>query len=301
MPAGTVPGVPPAPGIVTPEAVLLELDRAELSSRALARLLDLLVQIAALSVLISVLGVVLGLVGAPDWLLAALMAVAIFVVVFAYDCISESVTRGRTLGKAALGIRVVTVDGAPIRFRHAALRAMLGLVDFLVPPGGATAICASIASSRSQRLGDVVAGTIVLHERGAGGTAHALWFVPPPWLEPLVARMDSSVLTPAEIRLVRAYLLRGRELTLAARAEIGTALVRRLAGRLGVLPSPGVTDEMFLGCVMASYQRREVVRRQSADATRSPWPWARWQPVVGQQAVPSLPEPARAGGYAAPG
>jgi uncharacterized RDD family membrane protein YckC len=301
MLAGTVPAVLPAAGIVTPEAVLLDLDRAELGSRGIARALDVLVQLAALGLMGAVLALVLGAVHAPDWLYAALLILALFVVVFAYHCIFESLTRGKTLGKMALGLRVVTIDGAPIRFRHAALRAMLGLVDFFVPPGGATAICASIASARGQRLGDLVAGTIVLHERDSGGGAHALWFVPPPWLEPLVSRIDTTPLTTAELALVRRFLVRGRELTVAARADLGGALVRRMSARLGVLPPPGVTHDAFLGCVLASYQRRELARRSDAPPPGSPWPWARWQPVLASASSPSgSPVPAAAGGYAAP-
>ena len=100
--------------------------------------------------------------GSPSFVLPAT-----FIVLWATRSSCETLWRGRTLGKAALGLRVVTVEGAPVRFRHAAIRATLGLVDFFAHVRRARCSRSLLLTRRSQRLGDLVAGTIVLRERTA--------------------------------------------------------------------------------------------------------------------------------------
>ena len=97
-------------------------------------------------------------------ILTSLTFLLTFVVLWGYPTVMETLWRGRTIGKIALGLRVVTVEGAPVRFRHAAIRATLGLVDFLLT-SGAGAVVSVLMTHRSQRLGDLVAGTVVLRER----------------------------------------------------------------------------------------------------------------------------------------
>ena len=74
----------------------------------------------------------------PSGVTIALVVFVVFGVVFVYPLFAmETLTRGKTIGKMAMGLRVVTVKGAPIRFRNALLRALLLLVElFIFPPGG---------------------------------------------------------------------------------------------------------------------------------------------------------------------
>jgi uncharacterized RDD family membrane protein YckC len=121
---------------------------------------------------VSLFGLLMGvtaLLGATDADLGIGIALALFflltfAVLWGYPTAMETLWRGRSLGKAALGLRVVTIEGAPVRFRHAAIRATLGVVDFLLTAGGA-AVISVLLTPRSQRLGDLVAGTVVLRER----------------------------------------------------------------------------------------------------------------------------------------
>lgn len=285
------------PAIVTPEAVVLELERASVASRATAWVIDIFVILGAFTVVSLIAALVLGVVGAPDWLAIVLLVFGLFFFLFGYACFMESVWRGRTLGKMAVGLRVVTTDGAPIRFRHAALRSMLGLVDFWLPPGGATAILTTLGSSNDQRLGDLVAGTIVLHERSVTGATAALWFTLPPVFEPFVASLDTSRLTNDDYRLARSYLLRSASLTPAARWSLSTQMVRRFARLTGTWPPPGMYDEWFLAAVVAAHQRRQLAVTTPASPVGS-WPWSRWTPTVG----PSTGPPPTVGttGYAPP-
>jgi uncharacterized RDD family membrane protein YckC len=244
-----------AVGIVTPEAVVLEFPTASVGSRGVAKLLDLLAQGAALFAFILLIGLASNRL--PGGVTIALVVFVVFGVVFLYPLVVETLTRGKTLGKAAMGLRVVTVEGAPIRFRHALLRALLLLVElFVFPPGGALAVICILVSSRDQRLGDVVAGTIVIRERIADSSAVAYAFVPPYGLEAFTASLDASRISPELYRLVRTYLLRVNELDRSARWSLGAQVAQDVARAVGQLPPPAVPPEAYLVCAAAAYQAR---------------------------------------------
>jgi uncharacterized RDD family membrane protein YckC len=244
-----------AVGIVTPEAVVLEFPTASIGSRGVAKLLDLLAQGAALFGLILLIGLASN--ALPSGVTIALVVFVVFGVVFVYPLAMETLTRGKTIGKMAMGLRVVTVEGAPIRFRNALLRALLLLVElFIFPPGGALAVITMLVNRRDQRLGDVVAGTIVIRERIADSSAVAYAFLPPRGLEAFAASLDTSRVTPDLYRLVRTYLLRVHQLDGAARWALGAQFAQDVSRAVGQLPPPGVPPEAFLVCVVAAYQAR---------------------------------------------
>ena len=179
----------------TPEGVALELVLAGLGSRFLARLLDTVIQGA----LIIALALGAAATHAPGWI-DAFVFVFVFLVVFAYDVVMETLNNGRTFGKQAAGIRVLGQSGEPIRFVPSAVRNILRIIDFL-PLFYLVGSVSIVLTERDQRLGDLAAGTIVdprpvprvadraggdhrrsrggrdlgrlvgLHERGAGGAA----------------------------------------------------------------------------------------------------------------------------------
>ena len=240
-------------GIVTPEAVVLDFELAGLASRAVAKLLDLLVQGAAL----IGLGIAVGLadLGSAG---VVVMIVGIAGVVFGYPILVEVLMRGRSPGKAALGLRVVTVEGAPIAARHAFIRSILGLVDFLLPPGGLWAVTSSLLSPRGQRLGDLVAGTMVLRERSAVGAPMAVWFSPPAGLEAYAGNLDVSSVTSTQFGVIRSFLLRVGELTPESRVAMAFRLADPVKDAMHHHPPPGVHPEQFLVAVAAAYQRRHT-------------------------------------------
>jgi uncharacterized RDD family membrane protein YckC len=85
-----------------------------------------------------------------------------FVVFWFYPVLFEVLDRGRTPGKRALGLRVIAVNGAPVGWLAAFTRNLLRTVDML-PFGYATGLIASLADPWGRRLGDMVAGTLVVH------------------------------------------------------------------------------------------------------------------------------------------
>jgi uncharacterized RDD family membrane protein YckC len=242
------------PRMVTPEAVALEFTTANVGSRILAFGID-----AAILAVVAFLGVLpLALTDAtlPDWLVASALIILIPGWYFGYFTASETLWRGRTVGKAALGLRVVTKEGGPVRFRHAAIRTLLGLVDFGIG-SGFFAILLILLTRDNQRLGDLLAGTLVLRERSGLPAPASVSFDVPAGLESFAAALDVSGLTIEQYQAVRTFLLRTRSLPPQPRASLALQLASPLAERLRPPPPAGVPPELYLRCVAAAYQRRQ--------------------------------------------
>lgn len=250
----------PYGGVVTPEAVRLEFQAAGIGSRGVAILLDWTIQGSAVLAISLAAGLATGVGmtgGVPEWVAVTIVLVLISAILWGYPTAFETLWRGRTPGKAALGLRVVTKEGAPVRFRHAAIRAALTLVDFMLTVGAA-AVLSALLTRQHQRLGDLVAGTIVVRERTSATAPGAVRFRVPPGGEQYAASLDPAVLTPAEYQAVRAFLLRTREMRPQVRVDVALRLARPLAQRLHHQPPPNVTPELFLLCLAARYQERRA-------------------------------------------
>lgn len=240
-----------AMGIITPEAVVLEFRAAGLATRTLAKLIDLAIQGITLMIVLVVVGAGFGVTGSPTGAVIA-VSLSVFVIIVLAPALCETFGAGRTPGKAALGLRVVTVDGGPISFRHAALRGLLQLVE--LPLG--VAVFIALANPRSQRLGDLAAGTFVISERAASSLTVPTLFSPPPGLEYYGAQLDVSRVDSEQFLLVRNFLLRVHEMDGAARYQLATRLAVSLSAICAPAPPPGVPPELFLISVCASYQLR---------------------------------------------
>ncbi len=252
MPA--VDASPAAQAIVTPEAVVLDLERAGLASRTIAILIDVLA-LAAVVVALALIAAVTVLAVDTGAGIAALVALTSLLTVVAWFTGFETLWRGRTPGKAAMGLRVVSADGTAVRFQQAFLRAAVGLVDFVLVPVGCVAIVSVLVSKRDQRLGDMAAGTLVVRERAASAAVAPAWFQPPPGWERYAASLDVGALDDRTYELVRSYLLRVHELEGNAREHLAVRLANPVATRIGHVPPPYVHPHLFLLCVAAEWQR----------------------------------------------
>lgn len=247
---------PQTSGIVTPEAVLLEFDTAGVGSRTIAEILDLLIQITALVVLSLVLSLAAtGGLELGQTLAVVLVAILTFLILIGYPVAMETLWNGRTLGKAAMGLRVVTQEGGPIRFRHASIRGIFGLVEIWIFLGS-LAVLSIVFSKRNQRVGDIVAGTIVLRERSAASPGVAVSFPPPPGYEAYVASLDVSPLSADQYSVIRGFLMRVFSLAPAARMTLAVRLANPTAVLMHHTPPSTVSPEMFLVCVASAYQQR---------------------------------------------
>lgn len=276
-------------GIVTPEAVLLEFETAGVGSRTLAELLDVALQLVvllAITIASTFLARVVG--GGGGTVAAILLIVLAFLVILGYPIAMESLWNGRTLGKAALGLRVVTIEGGPVRFRHAAIRGILGLFELWIT-FGSVAVLSVIFTRQNQRLGDLSAGTLVLRERAASATAATAMSFPAPFgYESYVKSIDTSSLTHDQYRVIRTFLMRVLDLTGNARSALAMKLANHTALELRHSPPPGVAPELFLVCVAAAYQ----VRHGAVVPTYGPPQGYPMPPPPGYgQAPPGYPPP----------
>jgi len=241
--------------LVTGEAVVVELRLARLPTRALAVLIDLAIQWAVLLALTFVVAAS-GFLFDEAFVLALLLVVTIAVIV-GYPVTMETLTRGRTIGKLALGLRVVRDDGGPIRFRHALVRALFGVLEFWVT-FGAVAVITSLLSAKGKRLGDIFAGTVVVRERVPvhGGPMAAM----PPQLAPWASRLELARLPDDLALAARQFLSRAPELS----PEIREGMARRLADdvfrHVSPPPPPGTPAPAYLAAVLAERRRRELGR-----------------------------------------
>lgn len=202
--------------VETPEGVDLLLSPAGPLVRARAFAVDL-----ALRVALSLL--VVGLLGRLGDLGIGLGLILLFLLNWGYMVLFEVLNQGRSPGKQWLGLRVVHEDGTPVGWGAALLRNLLRFVDML-PLGYCCGLLASLASPRFQRLGDLAAGTLVIHNPRLP--------VPPP-AEPVTPLAAPFALTGEEQRALLAFDERQRRLSPARREE----LAGLLAPVLGVPPS----------------------------------------------------------------
>lgn len=288
-------------GIVTPEAVRLEFETAGPGSRVLSVCLDLVIQLTILfgaTFVAAAFGPAFGA-SLPEWVPIVLVTLLSFAVIWGYPVGCETLTRGKTPGKAALGLRVVTREGAPIRFRHAAIRATLALVDYPVS-AGAVAVVSMLVTQRNQRLGDLVAGTVVLRERTVGGSTAPVRFTVPAGAEGYAETLDTGGLTASEYQQIRAYLLRAPSLRPEARARLSQELAARTASVLAHRPPSWVTPETFLVIVAARYQQRPgagPVAAEQPAAAPSAWPPPASWPAPGGWSPPGVePRPTQHAG-----
>jgi len=138
--------------------------------------------------------------------------------VLGYSVSMETFNRGRTVGRMVVKTRVVTVEGAPVRFRQAFIRSLLGIVDLLLT-AGTVAVVSSLITKRGQRLGDLVAGTMVIRDPANKLPSGALHFYAPHYLVGWSQTVDTQGLGNDGYQLVRDFLTR-HDLDESARARL---------------------------------------------------------------------------------
>ncbi|MFN2538867.1 MAG: RDD family protein [Mycobacteriales bacterium] len=277
--------------LVTGEAVALDLREAALPSRMLAALIDATVQFAGFLLLTFLFS----LVGASNDAAAAAEVLLILVAVWlGYPVLSETLWKGKTLGKAALGLRVVRDDAGPIGFRQAFVR---GLIGFIVERPGLTfysaAVISSLLNSKGKRLGDLAAGTIVIQERVSG--AHTYYAVMPALLVPWAQTLDLTRLPDDLAASVRTFLARAPQLSEASRADLGNRLAGAVAAVTAPPPPPGTPGWAYLTAVLAERRRRAELAAVPAPVVAAPLP-----PVPAPPPTTAPPPPVE-GGFHLPG
>jgi len=183
----------------------------------------------------------------------------LFCLYWGYFAIFEIVWQGQTPGKRVANIRVIRDDGRPIDATAAVLRNLVRVVD-LLPGMYGLGVIVMLLNRNSRRLGDFVAGTVVVHERQAES-------LDPTWT-PTSTRTrptpGAARVTDAELVLIETYLDRRFEFTATVRQKAALQIAERITERTGLRPESGEDIDDFLEAV--ARQARDVGRlRQSGS------------------------------------
>jgi uncharacterized RDD family membrane protein YckC len=263
--------------VVTGEAVVIDVPCARFPSRMVAIAIDIVVQVLLLAVLAMIVGATAASGGLDPAAAAALALSATVGVLVGYPVIFETLSRGRSLGKLAMGLRVVSDDGGPERFRQALVRSLAAVVEIWALMG-APALMTSMLSSRGKRLGDLFAGTFVIQERLRAQAGAQVMM--PPMLAGWAASLELSGLPDETAAMAHSYLTRFWELTPSARNEFGRRIAAEVASRVSPPPPPGTPPAVYLSAVVAERRAREMTRmaaraQQAGAVAPEPAPPAR--------------------------
>ncbi|MGA5462857.1 RDD family protein [Mycobacterium sp. NPDC050041] len=261
--------------VVTGDAVVLDVQIAQLPVRVLAAAIDVIVVLTGY--LVGVLLWALTLTDRDPAFVAAVLIIFTVVTIVGYPVVFETATRGKSLGKMALGLRVVSEDGSPERFRQALFRGLSGFIELWTFTGGPAVIC-SLLSAKGKRIGDIFAGTVVISER-------APKMSPPPAMPPSMAwwagTLQLSGLRAQTIELARQFLNRAPQLDPRIREVMGHRIAADVVAQISPPPPPGAPAQYVLAAVLAERHRRELVRLGAQTAPPPP-----------PQAPPFAPVPA---------
>jgi uncharacterized RDD family membrane protein YckC len=265
--------------IDTPEQVELEFAVAGIGSRFVAVLLDHLVQLGVLLLLLFASAFLFGaftnrtsMMG--KWFIAIFIALD-FLIIWGYFTLFEAFWNGQTLGKHAMKLRVIKDSGRQITFFEALSRNLLRFVDYM-PALYLVGVITMLCTKRHQRLGDLAAGTIVVHERtdeqplliGRGSAMLPLgdqvFHSAPNGTAQSVASLPADAvakLGPDDLLLIETFFARALDLSLATRAEvaakIATQMAVKMSGNESAAPPAG-NPERFLE--LLAYTMRSAAR-----------------------------------------
>ena len=271
---------------VTGEAVALDLRLAQFPSRTLALALDLLIQVVTMFVLFWLASQIFS--DADSAVVAALSLVGVVGILVGMPTVIETLTRGRSVGKIAAGLRVVRDDGGPVRFRHSFVRALFMIVDFWLF-FGAVGLITSLVSSKGKRLGDHFAGTVVIRQRvPAAASMRTQTYVMPPALEGWASSLDLTRLPDVTVMQTRQFLSRASTIDLGVRATMGLQLAAEISSYVTPPAPAGTPPEVFLMTVLTERMRRATSQVQ-ARPVYSEQPAYAVPPAPPATAPPALP------------
>ena len=240
--------------ILLGEGVVIDARPASFATRMLGALLDALVLGSVFYGLVIIVAVVGG--SADPAALAALAIAATVTVFVIIPATVETLTRGRSVGKLAAGIRIVRDDGGPIRARHAIIRALTGVLELWLTMGS-VALITALVHPKGKRLGDMLAGTYAVRVRGG---QRALPPVEMP-LELAVWAHSADIRRLPDGLALRARQLLGRAGSLhpGSRAHLAVTLASEMEPYVAPGPPLGTHPERFMAAVLAERRDREYV------------------------------------------
>lgn len=239
--------------VIVGEAVALDVRPASVILRAAGALIDIVAAALVLLAFFTGIGFVVQF-NFDNALLAALAIIIIVTVLIIVPTVVELVTGGLSLGKLAVGVRIVRDDGGAIGFRHAFVRSLTGVLEFWFTAGG-LALLVSLLNPRAKRLGDLLAGTYAQHER-VPKTIEPIWGVPES-LQEWSLLADVGRLPDRLSRRIAAFLGQAGRMTPYSRGRIAADLAAEASPWVSPLPAE-LEPELFLAAVAALRREREA-------------------------------------------
>jgi uncharacterized RDD family membrane protein YckC len=236
--------------IDTPEQIALELPLAGIGSRSLACVIDSLIQIAlAFLIFLISLGLTLAFPGSSSLVKSigiAAMILVLFFLIWGYFALFEIIWNGQTPGKRIAGIRVIKESGRPITPVESIGRNLVRIIDFL-PAFYALGLISMMLNKRNKRLGDFVAGTLLIHDKPVKN-------ISPVWNPNAIsAATDSQALDsqatqiPSEMLvLIETYLTRRYELQASVRFKMAEQIVSMIKDKTGIERAAEQSNDTFL-------------------------------------------------------
>jgi uncharacterized RDD family membrane protein YckC len=250
--------------IETPEQTALDFAVAGIGSRFLALALDTLIQ--------TLVGVIVGIAGAfaigamaiamPKASMwgGAILILFFFLLYFGYFAIFEIIWNGQTPGKRKAGIRVIKDSGRPLTPAESIGRNLMRIVDVL-PGFYAVGIASALLTKENKRLGDLLAGSLVVRESSFSELKPA-WQSSQTPAGPAVAHLGSDHLTPEEFTLIDSFLNRRLDLQPDVRYRMADEIFRRLKPKLTLPADNTLSTESILEAL--AYERRATGRYASS-------------------------------------
>lgn len=263
--SGTAAAVSPSSrrdALITGDAVLLDLRTASFATRIVSAVVDGVLQLALLIGGILSVAWFADRAALDDGFLAAGILLASVLAYVGYPVLSELLLRGRSVGRLVMGTRVVRDDGGPVHVRQSVLRAVMAMFEIWSTTGAVALVC-SVIDRRSRRIGDLLAGTMVIQER--------MRTHPPQRVEvPLSLRdwaqaADVGRLPLPLLQDIRAFLPRAGQINAESRHQLSRDLLRRTLPHVAPAPPPGTPPEEFLAAVLAERSRRDEMRLRRAQ------------------------------------
>ncbi len=243
--------------LLTGEAVALDLRASSIIVRMAGGAIDYLFYAVVTGLLVWLAFSSAASLDIPEALFAAIAITCAVLGLVLLPAVVETVSQGKSLGRLALGDRIVRDDGGAITFRHAFIRALVGFIEIVMTLGGLAVIVAML-NARAKRLGDLIAGTYSQYER-VPEPSSTVFGVPVPLLEWATVADVARMPDPLSRRIAQ-FLRQAPGHTPATRARLAALLASDAAAF--VSPMPEGDPELALAGIAALRRNREAIALQ---------------------------------------
>jgi len=257
--------------IDTPELVAIEMPLAGIGSRFIAILVDYLIW----GFVFLILGIVAAIIipalhffggVSANWAIGIFVLI-VFLLQWGYFALFEAFGNGRTPGKRVARIRVIHQSGRGINFVEALARNLVRFVDYF-PSFYAVGLVAIFLSRRNQRLGDMVAGTLVVRDREVDsphwGESASRTFtaptliaespIPPPHLRVVLPAPALARLSASDLEVLEGFFARRLDMDLTTRAALAGRIASALCAKSGLSIPQDTSVETFLEAVAHQFR-----------------------------------------------